>query len=191
MHLLFTLCLAAFAGAVWGRADPAGPAPPTSWGELKHSHLDDAATLDWSELEQAADYPLAAKPLFFRGTFRGGRSYSIRAEHWLLFYPKSMEPAQSRFNSAALEVGIQRFNFAQDGGRLFEILDELYGKLERFPEEDIPAILVFQLDVVSQAFKWQHTHHPPESPAYMASLRLAVDAWMYEFKNGLRFYRPP
>ena len=161
---------------------------PESWGAVKHHHMDNWTDLELDALQDAPD--AAGKPIMWRGSYRTGAHYSVRF-YAINTYPRALTRYESTITHRAREVQYKKFDFARDGGRIFEVLDVLYGQLEAFAEEEKPTLLLFNLSVVSKVYQWEHVRYHPDSPQYMGALRMTVDAWWWEFKNGRRFYVSP
>ena len=161
---------------------------PATWGAVKHEHFDRWTDLDLAPLREAPD--AVGKPILWRGTYRTGAHYQTRF-YAVNSYPRQLTRYESQITHRAFEVAYKKFDFARDGGRIFALLDVLYGQLEAFAEADKPPILLFNLSVISKAYQWEHVRYHPDSPQYMGALRLAVDAWWWEHKAGRRSHVSP
>lgn len=187
MHLVFVLLFAVLAGGAWAAPDRPPDPGPTSWGALKAAHIDQHTDLDLAPLQGAQD--AAGKPLYFEGTFRAG-NYRVLAFNWLTV-PLVVTRYESRLRNAAWAVGIGKFTFAEDGERIFSVIDVLEEQTHNYTGEGKKAVILFTLEAVGQAYKWNHRGYGAGTAEYHGALRLAVDMWWFEYVQGRRAVVPP
>jgi hypothetical protein len=158
---------------------------PTTWGSIKFRHLDEVAPLDLiNGLVGAPD--AVGRPLIFEGTYRDGNYRGI-AYNWLT-YPLTVTAFDSDLREAA--VGIGKFNFVQDGARIFHVLDVLVQQAHHYSMAEKPAVVLFMFESVASRYKWDHDTLKVGTAEFHAAVRLVVDMWFFDYARGARPIKP-
>lgn len=148
---------------------------PRSWSEVKFEHIDQFPPHELAEELGAPS--AAAKPLIFEGEFRGG-NFRARIYNWLTV-PLVVTRYESRLRNRAYAVGLGEFTFAQDGGRIWDVLDVLVEQTEHYKPAERPTVLLFMLEAVAQSYRWTHRRYGAGSIELNRALRMCLDFYIW------------